>query len=126
LSVRPDHALVSSATRTRETWDAVREACGAEAAEQISDALYAASPAAALEAIRSVPDDVATCLFLGHNPTAAHLSAALDDGEADPEVLRGLLAGFATSALAIFELPGTWSELTEAGARLTHFYPGRS
>ena len=126
LGVTPDHALVSNATRTQETWAAVRESCAAEAREEISDELYAASPAAALEAIRLVPDDATTCIFVGHNPTAAHLAAGLDDGDADPEVLRGLLAGFSTSAFAVFEVPGSWAELDEGGARLLHFYPGRS
>jgi phosphohistidine phosphatase len=125
LGLSPDHALVSSAARTRETWDAVREACGAQAREEITDSLYAASPAAVLETIRLVPDDAETCIYIGHNPTAAHLAVELDDGEADPEVLRGLLAGFATSALAVFAVPGSWSELTAGGARLRHFYAGR-
>src|SRR5687767_7522834 len=75
LGVAPDHALVSSAARTRETWDAVREACGVEAREEINDVLYAASPAAVLEAIQLVPDDAATCIYIGHSPTAAHLAA---------------------------------------------------
>ena len=124
--VVPDHALVSSAARTVETWDVLRETCGASCDAEVSDLLYAATPDAVLEAVRLVPDEVSTCLFLGHNPTAAHVAATLDDGEADPDVLRGLLAGFATSALAVFEVPGAWADLAEAGARLTHFHPGRS
>ncbi len=122
----PDLALVSSAVRTRETWDEVREACSADAREEISDHLYGASPAAVLETLQGVSDDTTTCLYLGHNPTAAHLAAALDDGEADPEALQGLLSGFPTSAVAVFEVPGSWADLHEAGARLTHFHSVRS
>ncbi len=125
LGIRPDHALVSSAARTRETWAAVREACQVTPREEISETLYAGSPDVVLDALQQVPDDTRTCIYVGHNPTAAHLAAALDDGEADPEVLRGLLAGFPTSALALFEVPGGWSELTGGCARLTHFYDGR-
>lgn len=121
----PDHALVSSALRTRETWDEVRRACGFSGKEDVSDALYAASPDAVLETVQQLPASASTCIYVGHNPTAAHLAAGLDDGEADPEVLRGLLGGFPTSAMAVFELPGAWAELSEAGARLTHFYDGR-
>ncbi len=124
LQIIPEHALVSSAERTVETWDAVREACGSSARAEVTDALYAASPADVLEAVRLVPADVAACIYVGHNPTAAHLAAHLDDGEADPEVLRGLLVGFPTSALAVFELSGDWDELAEGAARLTHFYAG--
>jgi phosphohistidine phosphatase len=125
LRVIPDHVLVSSAVRTRQTWDAVRASSGSTATEEISDQLYAANPEAVLETIRLVPAETGICLYLGHNPTAAHLAAALDDGEADPEVLQGLLAGFPTCAMAVFEVRGEWSELGESGARLINFYPGR-
>jgi phosphohistidine phosphatase len=121
----PDLVLVSSAVRTVETWEEIRATSGASPREEISDELYGASPAAALETIKSTPDDVSTCLYLGHNPTAAHLAAALDDGEAEPEVLRGLLAGFPTSALAVFEVPAGWADLREGGARLAHFWSPR-
>jgi phosphohistidine phosphatase len=126
IGMVPDLALVSSAVRTRETWDEVRDACGATAREEFSDELYAASPTGVLETLRLVPEETETCLFIGHNPTAAHLAAALDDGEADPAVLQGLLEGFETSALAVFELPGAWADLREADARLIKFYSGRS
>src|SRR3954469_13554010 len=84
IGLVPGLALVSSAVRTRETWDEVREAVGSTAREEISDHLYGASPAAVLETIQLTPSDVRTCIYIGHNPTAAHLAAALDDGEADP------------------------------------------
>lgn len=125
LRVVPDHALVSSAVRTRQTWEAVRAGSGATATEEISDELYAASPPAVLEAVQLVPDEVGTCIYVGHNPTAAHLAAELDDGDADPEVLRGLLGGFPPCAMAVFEVRGPWDGLGEFGARLVHFYPGR-
>ena len=123
--VVPDHALVSSALRTRQTWEEVRTSCEFSGSEEVTDQLYAASPAAVLETVQLVPPSASTCLYVGHNPTAAHLAAGLDDGEADPEVLRGLLAGFPTSAMAVFEVPGPWAELGEGRARLTHFYDGR-
>ena len=125
LGVVPDHALVSAAVRTRETWDEVRKSSGSAASEEFSEELYAASPGAVIELIREVSDEVGTCLYLGHNPTAAHVAAQLDDGDADPEVLRGLLAGFATSAFAVFDVPGAWGDLAQGGARLIEFYPGR-
>jgi phosphohistidine phosphatase len=121
----PDHALVSSAVRTSQTWEVVREASGSATEGELSDALYAASPSDVIEALRSVPDDVSCCCYVGHNPTAAHVAAALDDGEAEPDALQGLLAGFPTSAIAVFSVPGRWSELAEGGARLIHFHPGR-
>ena len=125
LGVVPEHALVSSAVRTRETWAEVGRACGFSGAEEISDDLYGASPDAVLESLRLVPPAVSTCIYVGHNPTAAHLAAGLDDGEAEPEALRGMLAGFPTAALAVFDVAGEWAGIGEGGARLTHFHPGR-
>jgi phosphohistidine phosphatase len=49
----------------------------------------------------------------------------LDDQEGDPALLAGMLQGFPTAALAVFELPGSWAELREGGARLTHFHVGQ-
>ena len=66
----------------------------------------------------------ASCDFRTAAPTAAHVARLLLDGEGDPEVMRGLLEGFPPAAVAVFELPGDWSELTEAGARLTRFHVG--
>lgn len=125
LGAVPDFALVSAAARTQETWLEVRRAAGATAREEISEAMYGASADAAIEALRLTPDDAATCLYVGHNPCAAQVAHLLDDGDAEPDVLRGLFEGFPPAAVAVFEVPGAWSELAAAGARLTHFHVGR-
>jgi phosphohistidine phosphatase len=36
-----------------------------------------------------------------------------------------MLSGYPTSAVAVFEYDGPWSDLTEAGARLVAYYVGR-
>jgi len=125
VGVVPDHALVSDAARARATWEAVREACGASAGEDVSRAMYGASTNDVLEAIRSLPEDVRTVIYVGHNPTAGMLANLLTDGEGDPDVVRGVLEGFPTAAVAVFSLPGDWADLEEAGARITHFHGGR-
>ncbi len=75
--------------------------------------------------MRSLPPEATCAVFVGHNPTAAHVARLLVDGEGDPEVMRGLLEGFPPAAVAVLELPGEWSELAEAGARLVRFHVGR-
>ncbi len=127
----PVHAMVSSAVRARQTWEQVRGAL-AEAAdvdavtEDISQAMYAASYDTVLEALRRLPPETGTAIFVGHNPTAVQLVQLLDDGEADLEVMDAFLAGFPTAAVAVLEPHGEWSELAEGGARLTAFHVGRS
>ncbi len=123
--VVPDHALVSAAVRAVETWEEVRRASGSEAQPDVSEAMYAASPGSALATLRLVPPEARTVILVGHNPTAGALVHLLDDQEGDPALVAGMLEGFPTSALAVFELPGEWEELAEATARLTHFHVGR-
>jgi phosphohistidine phosphatase len=119
--LRPDVALVSSAVRAVETWEHLRDATGAPDAQPTED-LYNASADEVLEAVRALPEDAATAAYVGHNPAAGSLAYALNDGEGDPEVVRGLLAGFPTSAVAVFRLPGSWAELEEGSARLVQFF----
>ncbi|MEO0361669.1 MAG: histidine phosphatase family protein, partial [Pseudomonadota bacterium] len=62
--LRPDLALVSSALRTRETW----ELMGLDAPTETLAVLYHAAPDAIFAAARRAPDDARTVLILGHQP----------------------------------------------------------
>lgn len=120
-NLTPDYALVSSAARTRATWDEVRSASGATVEASYEPRLYAATPEAILEVARLIPEDARTVLLVGHNPGAAYVAYLLDDGDGDPAVMRGLLEGFPTASVAALALSGTWADLEPASARITHF-----
>ncbi|MGZ4436721.1 MAG: SixA phosphatase family protein [Nocardioides sp.] len=120
----PDHALVSSAIRTVQTWEVVAEAAGASVAPVVDDECYHGGPDRVLEALQASPEEARTVLFVGHNPTASYLCHLLDDGDGDQEALRGLLRGFPTSALAVFEVEVPWSDLAYESGRLVDFYAG--
>jgi phosphohistidine phosphatase len=122
----PDRALVSSATRALETWSALAEAFpGADIEVVVDDALFAANADTVLEALRTVPEDTGTVLFLGHNPTAAYLCHLLDDGEGDAEAVLGMLQGFPPAALVAFEVSTPWSGLEAEGGRVVDFHVGQ-
>ena len=121
----PDYALVSSALRTRETWTAVAEAAGATGAQvSYDDAVFTGSPDVALEALRGIPAEFSTVVFVGHNPTAAYLCHLLDDGEGDPSAVSGLLQGFPPAALAVLELHVAWADLAAESGRLVGYHVG--
>jgi phosphohistidine phosphatase len=120
--VAPDLALVSSSVRTQQTWEQVAAACGGDTRVEVSDELYDATPPVVLEAVRALPDDVWTAVYVGHDPTLTYLAHLLNNGEGDPEVMVGMLKGFPPAAVAVFELPGRWAELDEGQALLTHFH----
>ncbi len=121
----PDAALVSSARRTATTWLAVAEGGSFEAAVTLSESLYLAGPETALDLVRETPSDVTSLIVVGHNPTAAYLAQLLDDGTGDVEAGNEMATGFPTSALARFEVAGTWRDLDLASARLVAFHVGR-
>jgi phosphohistidine phosphatase len=121
----PDAALVSSSRRTRSTWLAVAEGGSFDAVPVYSESLYLAGPETALDLVRETAAEMTALLVIGHNPTAAYLAQLLDDGTGDVDAGNRMATGFPTSALARFEVPGTWRELDLASARLVGFHVGR-
>ena len=123
----PDYALVSTATRTRETWAEVAEGAGASATRvSFDDALFAGSADAALDALRAAPEDASTVLYVGHNPTAEYFCHLLDDGEGDPSAVSEMLHGFPPAALAVLEVAVPWTDLAAETGRIVGYYVGRS
>jgi len=122
----PDHVLVSSAVRTRQTWDAVAEELD-ETGTQVDqdDAWFTGSVDVVADALRSLPPGTATAMFVGHNPTAAYLCHLLDDGEGDPDAVGGLLQGFPPAALTVLELKVPWAELGAETGRVVGYHVGQ-
>lgn len=109
----PDHALVSSATRTQETWEEVRHASGARATDDVTATLYGAAPETVLQAIQQVDPDVGVLIVVGHNPEMESLAYRISDGEGDEDVRLSLRAGFPTATLAVYDVAVEWADVTE-------------
>lgn len=114
LNVQPNVALVSTARRTRETWEQVQPSLPRLEAKFV-DALYMASPETLWREAQAAT--TGSCLVIGHNPglheLAQHLVAQSYDESAQARMLR---ERFPTAALAIFDLSG--DTLAAAGPRL--------
>jgi len=124
LDVRPDYALVSTATRTRQTWTGIAAAFDADIHAELTDDLYHAGPEDVIEAVRWVPVDAGTVVYVGHNPTAGELPHLLDDGTGDPAALAEIAYGYPTGAVAVMNVEGPWSDLRMGSARLTDYFVG--
>ncbi len=123
--VIPDYALVSTATRTVETWKDLVAATGSSVKARFSDAMYEADAWEVLELLGTVSSSAAAAIVIGHNPTMAELVDLLNDGEGDPEIEARLLDGFPTAAVAVFEVRTAWSKLSDHSLRVTRFHVGR-
>jgi phosphohistidine phosphatase len=94
--------LVSSATRTHQTWDAVSEAMG-DVSLHLAPALYNASADTLRRAVEAAEDEAGCLLLIAHNPGVHQLAVEyLIESAASPSVLDKMSGGFPTGAAAIF------------------------
>lgn len=121
----PDHALVSSAARTQDTWDALSGAAGWTLTPVFDDGFYSAGPDTALDLMRETPPHARSLIVIGHNPTVAYLAQMLDDGEGDPAASLDMAGGYPTCALTVLTFRGSWGELDMASASVAAFHVGR-
>jgi phosphohistidine phosphatase len=98
----PDLALVSSATRTQETWAAVSEHFPVVRV-QVRQGLYLASSSHIREAIERMAAPDETLMVVGHNPGLHDLAMRLlVESSAPASVMSKLANGFPTSTAAAF------------------------
>jgi phosphohistidine phosphatase len=111
----PDMALVSTAVRARQTWDAASAAFPGVEAVFVRE-LYNAAPEALLAEAHARGHDVGAVLVVAHNPGLHQLAVTLGQGWPDaPDWVR-LHAGFPTGAAAAFDLTaGRFVLLTPKG-----------
>ena len=116
----PQRVLVSSALRTRQTWELVRTALGDVPAPdvEVTEALYDASVSDVAEMIRAMDDDVRTVLVVGHEPTMSSTAVVLASDEASgAEHLSAVKGGLRTGSFAVLELR-EWRDCAPGAATL--------
>lgn len=115
----PDAVVVSTARRTRETWDLVAQAFDAQREPTYEQRVYEASAPRLLAVIRETPATAHTLLLVGHNPGLQELAQLLI-GDADARA--ALIAKFPTAALAVIDFhTDLWNEIAPHGGRLDRF-----
>jgi phosphohistidine phosphatase len=98
--LRPDRVVVSSATRTRETW----EHAGVGTVEpEYDDRVYEASVTDLREVVAETEPSVEVLVVVGHNPGIERFAWELDDSDGARDRTNG---GMRTSGVAVFELDG--------------------
>src|SRR3954454_14916495 len=73
----PDHAVVSTSARTRETWTLLAAAMGKTPPASFDERIYDATPEAILGAITEAGPDTSTLMVIGHNPGLQELATML-------------------------------------------------
>ncbi len=112
----PGLVICSPATRARQTWHGVAvglgqgapQAAGCEVRYEMG--LYEGGRTEVIDLLRAVPDDIATVLVIGHDPTMSDISLLLRPYDEDAE-----LTGLKTCGLAVHRTEGSWAG-TEPGS----------
>lgn len=113
----PDLALISPATRTRETWDLLVPAFRPAPDAEFVPALYGADARELLQIIRAASgradeEDLKSLMLVGHNPGLHELSLQLA-GKARDEDREALEENLPTSGLAVFRFAiDDWNEVS--------------
>ena len=115
-----DLALVSSATRTQQTWQIASAQLNSVPRWQSEPRIYEASVSELLEVLADVADEVSTVLLVGHNPGTEFLASWLA-GRSRGDSLERLEMKYPTSAIAVCETDFGWAELDRGCAELTSF-----
>jgi len=95
-----DLAVVSPATRARQTWELVAAELGTLPPTQVVEAAYTFDGDDLVGVIRGLPESAASVAFVGHNPAV----------EEFVEELTGEYAALPTSAIAVIEVP-SWASV---------------
>lgn len=125
VGVEPDVALVSAATRARQTFEVLAEAAQWSLEATLDESLYGADEDAVLDLVAQTDESVGTLVVIGHNPTIGIVAQLLDNGEASAEATDQLAFGYPTSTASVFDLPGSWAKLAFGSARLRDVHVGR-
>lgn len=139
-------ALVSSATRTQQTWEAIAVVLADSRADgatdgatdgaadgaadedvdvQVSDELYDAGVDEVVAMLRQLPAEVTAVIVVGHNPTMAGLLLELSAGTESPARARLSERGMPTASIGVLSADVGWAELGWGGCRLEEFTPVR-
>lgn len=124
--ITPDLALVSTALRTRETWELLAAELAARPRTVFDERLYDASFGELIAVLAETSDEVAALVVVGHNPGVQALADALA-GEAEGDLsARMSSSGFPTCAVAVLTFEGGWDAVEPGVARLTAFWTPRA
>ena len=122
----PERAIVSTAKRTRETWDLVASAIKKSPPAVFDGRIYDAAPQDIVKVIKESDSKVHTLLIVGHNPGLQELAALLI-ASGNLEARQRLNEKFPTAGLVVIDFAlDDWTRLHAHAGRLDHFVSPRS
>ena len=121
----PDSVLVSTAVRSHQTWEIVRDSIPSKVPQpkvELLSELYGADPTLLLQVIHSAAtEDPRRLLLIGHNPGLHELAFALT-GHGNTAARAALADNLPTSGLAVIDFDiDDWRDVSFRGGRIEQF-----
>jgi phosphohistidine phosphatase len=122
----PDRVIVSTARRTRETWERLAAVFPTPPPVSFDKRLYDCRAETLIAIVRETGRAVRSLLVIGHNP-GLHDAARLLIASGDVEARERLNEGLPTAGLAVIDFAAEdWRKLHPHGGRLERFVSPRS
>jgi phosphohistidine phosphatase len=99
--VAPDLAVVSPATRARQTWDIAAETMPGAPPTQIDHAIYSNNVRDIVAIARGIDESVSSAAIVGHNPSIEEFTARFSGSS---------YGHVPTGTVVVFDLDGTWAD----------------
>lgn len=120
----PDLVLCSTARRTVDTLEGIREALARHVHVELERAVYDASAKTLLRRLHLVDSGIGSAMVIGHNPAVQDLAMLLADA-GDPDIRAQLAAKLPTGAAVTLSFDGVWAALGPGTARLDDLFMPR-
>lgn len=122
----PDFAVVSTARRTRETWDLVEQEFSRSVPARFDRRIYEAKPGALLYLIRETEPSVGSLMLVGHNPGFEDVARFLI-GSGNIEARQLLSEKYPTGGLAVIDFAiNNWRDIEAHSGKLDRFITPRN
>ncbi len=112
----PDRVVVSPALRAVQTWEMAAAALQPRVPPEVDGRIYDNTVDRLLAIVRETPEEIASLVLVGHNPSMGELAAVLADGQGG--VPGG---GFPAGAVAVFDVAAPFPALAPGAATLSAF-----
>ena len=120
----PQSVWVSTAQRTRETWELISQQLPEQPPANFLEKIYAAHWTELLQVVQDMPEESTTAALIGHNPGCEDLASALVSA-GDQTARYEMAYKFPTSGVAVIELNDRWSEISPGTGTLIDFQAPR-
>lgn len=111
IGLDPEVALVSTARRAKQTFNAMAAAAGWEIEPALEQELYNGYVEELLEAVRGAPPECASLMVVGHEPTMSAAAYKLASAGSMPDAVTRVRRGLPTAGVAVIQVDGAWDSV---------------